>query len=119
MSRLSRVGLTPQCVHQAGLEVREQLRRTLRHVTSEKALHEDAVQRVYLNLLADILESGRQKGLFRESITPRLDAGLLMSALHGILVQGFLGGDVPERSTELLAHLKTSLVDALRRQADS
>jgi len=81
--------------------------------------HMNELQRVYLNLLADILESGRQKGFFRESINPPLDAGLLMSALHGILVQGFLGGDVPERSTELLAHLKASFVDALRRQADS
>jgi TetR/AcrR family transcriptional regulator len=81
--------------------------------------HMNELQRVYLNLLADIMESGRQKGFFRESINPRLDAGLLMSALHGILVQGFLGGDVPERSTELLAHLKATFVDALRRQADS
>src|SRR5215831_16899211 len=77
--------------------------------------HMNELQRVYLNLLTDILESGRQKGLFRESIDPRLDAALLMSALHGILVQGFLGSGVPEQSKELLAHLKTTLVDALRR----
>jgi len=81
--------------------------------------HMNELQRVYLNLLADILESGRRNGLFRESINPRLDAGLLMRALHGIRVQGFLGGDVHERSKELLAHLKSTLVDALRRQPTS
>jgi len=46
---------------------------------------------------------------------PALDAGLIISALHGILVQGFLGRAAPERSPEELDHLKATLVDTLRR----
>jgi len=71
---------------------------------------------VFLNLLVDILQSGREKGFFRDDISPALDAGLVMSALHGILVQGFLGDASPERGTRLLEQLKTRLVDALRRE---
>ena len=71
--------------------------------------------RVYRNLLADILDSGRQKGLLRETVNPILDAGLIVTALHGILVQGFMGNDAPEKSESLLQHLKTTLVDTLRR----
>lgn len=77
--------------------------------------HMSELQRVYVNLMADIIESGRQKAVFRAGVTPQLDAGLLMSALHGILVQGFLRNEPPEHSAELLAHLKTTLVDTLRR----
>jgi TetR/AcrR family transcriptional regulator len=77
--------------------------------------HMNELQRVYGNLLADIIDSGRQKGLFRPTVNPKLDAGLIMTALHGILVQGFMGGDGPERSEALLQHLKASLVDTLRR----
>jgi AcrR family transcriptional regulator len=79
--------------------------------------HMGELQRVFLNLLVDILQSGREHGLFRDDISPALDAGLVMSALHGILVQGFLGDDdSPERGTRLPEQLKTRLVDALRRE---
>lgn len=77
--------------------------------------HMSELQRVYVNLMADIIESGRQKDVFRPNVTPQLDAGLVMSALHGILVQGFLRNEPPEHSAELLAHLKSTLVDTLRR----
>ena len=80
--------------------------------------HMNELQRVYRNLLADIIDSGRQKGVFRPTVDPQLDAGLVMSALHGILVQGFMNLDGPEQPTRLLAHLKTSLVDGLRRAPD-
>ena len=79
--------------------------------------HLDELQRMYRNLLADIIESGRQKGTLRPSVRPELDAGLVISALHGILVQGFLGG-ATERSPEELDHLKATLVDTLRRRGD-
>jgi len=77
--------------------------------------HMNELQRVYVNLLADIMESGRQKGTFRSTIDPQLDAGLIMSALHGILVQGFMWNDAPDRSHALLNHLKATLVDTLRQ----
>jgi AcrR family transcriptional regulator len=78
--------------------------------------HMSELQRVFLNLLVDILQSGRAKGLFRQDVSPVVDAGLVMSTLHGILVQGFLGDVSPERGTRLLEQLKTRLVDALRRE---
>ena len=77
--------------------------------------HVNELHRVYRNLLADILDSGRQKGVFRARIDPRMDAALIMTALHGILVQGFMGHAAPEPSEALLQHLKASLVDALVR----
>jgi len=77
--------------------------------------HMNELHRVYHNLLADIIDSGRQKGVFRDSVNPRLDAGIIMTALHGILLQGFRGSEQPEQPETLLKHLKTTLVDALLR----
>ena len=78
--------------------------------------HVNELHRVYRNLLADILDSGRQKGIFRSTIAPGLEAGLIMSALYGILVQGFMntGRETDERPEVLLKHLKASLIDTLR-----
>jgi len=77
--------------------------------------HIGELQRVYRDLLADVLDSGRQKGAFRSNLDPRLDAGIIMSALHGILVQGFLLTEGAEQEPEaLLRHLKTTLVETLR-----
>ena len=77
--------------------------------------HMYELQRVYRNLLSDIIDSGRQKGVFRESVNPDLDARLIMTALYGILVQGFLGNEATGSSETLLQHLKATLVDTLRR----
>jgi AcrR family transcriptional regulator len=77
--------------------------------------HISELHRVYQNLLADIIDGGRQKGVFRPSVNPPLDAGLIMTALHGILLQGFMGDDAPANSAPLLQHLKGTLVDTLRR----
>jgi AcrR family transcriptional regulator len=77
--------------------------------------HMIELQRVYRNLLADIIDHGRQAGVFRANVTPALDAGLIMTALHGLLVQGFMGTDAGERPDAVLQHLKSALVDTLRR----
>ncbi len=77
--------------------------------------HMNELQHVFRNLLADILDSGRQKGIFRDDINPMLDSGLIMTALHGVLVQGFMGNAAPENSEAVLQHLKARLVDTLRR----
>ena len=76
--------------------------------------HMTELQRVYRNLLADILDNGRQKGIFRATVDPPLDAGLIISALHGILVQGFMHSDGVEKPEVLLEHLKGTLVELLR-----
>jgi AcrR family transcriptional regulator len=77
--------------------------------------HMNELHRVYHNMLADIIESGRQKGTLRATVAPGPDAGLIMTALHGVLLQGFLGNVSPETPAELLQHLKVTLVDTLRR----
>ena len=77
--------------------------------------HMTELQRMYRNLLGDVIDSGRQKGVLRANVRPELDADLIISALHGLLVQGFLGRATPERFPEQLEHLKGSLVDTLRR----
>lgn len=77
--------------------------------------HMTELQRMYRNLLADVIDSGRQKGTLRANVRPDLDAGLIISALHGLLVQGFLARAEPGRFPEQLEHLKAALVDTLRR----
>jgi len=78
--------------------------------------HMNELDRVFHNMLADIIDSGRQKGALRATVTPGLDAGLIMTALHGILLEGFRGTESPERPEAVLQHLKATLVDTLRRQ---
>jgi AcrR family transcriptional regulator len=77
--------------------------------------HMNELHRVYHQLLADIIDGGRQKAVFRPTVNPTLDAGLIMTALHGVLLLGFRGHDAPERPEALLQHLKATLVDTLRR----
>ena len=69
--------------------------------------------RVHASLLAEAFESGRQKGLFRSSVSPTQEASLIMATLNGILVQSFL----QEASLDpgpLLTHLKTTFIERLR-----
>lgn len=72
------------------------------------------LQRVFQTLIGNILESGRQKGLLRDGADPVLAAGLIVSALQGLLVQRAMEPDGSTAPPELLAYLKESLVDALR-----
>jgi len=68
--------------------------------------------RVYRSLLADIIESGRSKGVFRAGVNPTQDAALIMAALNGILVQGFLQEPWLDPAP-LVTHLKTSFIGRL------
>jgi AcrR family transcriptional regulator len=70
--------------------------------------------RLYRNQLAEVIERGRRNGLFRPTVSPPLDAALIVTTLNGILVQGLMGNAAPEGSDALLAHLKRMLVDGLR-----
>jgi hypothetical protein len=72
------------------------------------------LHRVYRDLLADVLERGRRSGVLRDSVRPALDAAVVMTALHGILLQRLLGDDTTH-SGELLERLRTMFVDTLRR----
>jgi len=70
--------------------------------------------RIFRNVLNDILEGGRQKGIFRSDINPAAEASLIMSALLGALVQRFVGSDFSGESEKLVSHLKTALLERLR-----
>ncbi len=70
--------------------------------------------RVYRHLICDILENGRQKGLFRPDMQPEIESSLILCALNGVLVQRFLGEGSSETGENLLAHLKATLIDRLR-----
>ncbi len=70
--------------------------------------------RIFRNLLNDILESGRQKGVFRADINPPSEASLIMCALAGALVQRFIGSDFSGESESVVAHLKTALLERLK-----
>jgi len=72
------------------------------------------LHRLYRDLLADVLERGRRRGVFRDSVRPELDASVVMTALHGILLQRLLGDDTTH-SGELLERLRNTFVDTLRR----
>jgi len=69
--------------------------------------------RIYRNLLADILQTGREKGTFRTSVTPQADAALIMATLNGILVQGFAVGGLQTDPKPLLEQLKIGLAERL------
>ena len=69
--------------------------------------------RIYRNLLADILQTGREKGVFRTSVNPPADAALIMATLNGILVQGFALGGLQTDPKPLLEQLKIGLAERL------
>jgi AcrR family transcriptional regulator len=69
--------------------------------------------RIYRNLLADILQTGREKGVFRTSVNPAADAALIMATLNGILVQGFALGGLQTDPKPLLEQLKIGLAERL------
>ena len=69
--------------------------------------------RIFRNLVNDILESGRQKGVFRADIDAASEASLMMCALAGALVQRFIGSDFSGESEVVVSHLKTALLERL------
>ena len=68
---------------------------------------------IYRNLLADILQTGRDKGTFRTSVNAQADAALIMATLNGILVQGFAIGGLQVEPKPLLEQLKIGLAERL------
>ena len=76
------------------------------------------LQRVYRDLLADVLERGRRRGIFRDSTRPVLDASVIMTALHGVLLQRLLGDETTDTAA-LFDRLRSTFVDPLRLPAIS
>lgn len=69
--------------------------------------------RIYRNLMTDIIEGARQKGLIRSDIEPRTEAAVILASLNGALMQRFLESSADEVAA-VLAHLKRTLFDRLR-----
>jgi AcrR family transcriptional regulator len=69
--------------------------------------------RIYRNILADILQTGRDRRTFRTSVDPQADAALIMATLNGILVQGFAIGGAPNDPKPLLEQFKIGLAERL------
>ena len=70
---------------------------------------------IYRNLLADILQTGREKGVFRTNVSAQADAALIMATLNGILVQGFAIKGLQVEPKPLLEQLKIGLAERLLR----
>lgn len=77
----------------------------------------EELQGMFRNLLAGIIDTGRRKATLHGGVRPERDAGLIVNALHGVLVQGFLSPG-NERALDDLNHLKATVVDGLRNRGD-
>lgn len=73
--------------------------------------------RIFRNLLNDILESGRQSGVFRPDVDPSAEASLIMSTLAGALVQRFIGSEFSGESEGVVSYLKGAMIERLRPRA--
>jgi len=68
--------------------------------------------RLFRNLLADVIEHGRQSGRFHPDVRPQLDASLIVAALDGVLIEHFMSED-PATSADLVAYLKRTSLERL------
>jgi AcrR family transcriptional regulator len=71
---------------------------------------------LYRKVLGDIIERGQQQGTMSQEVNPSLHAALIMSALNGILVQGFMQEPAPPSADRLIEQLKVTLIDRLAVQ---
>jgi len=69
--------------------------------------------RVFRKSLAEIFESGKRHGVFRHGTEPEREAGLIMAALAGLLVQHFRSDGSPDNAKDLIEHLKATLFQRL------
>ncbi len=103
-----------------GLIIRPERRRQERRPQEQRPQEQrpdDPIERVgqlydvFRSLLADVIESGRQNGCFRQELHPRLDASLILSSLGGILIERLLHDEA--HAGELLAYLKQTAFQRL------
>jgi TetR/AcrR family transcriptional regulator len=62
---------------------------------------------LFRSVLADIIERGRARGVFRADAHPRLDASLILVSLGGILIEQLMRDR--DQSAELMDHLKQTV----------
>jgi AcrR family transcriptional regulator len=71
---------------------------------------------LYRGQLKEIIERGQQNGTIAAHVDAASQAGLILSALNGILVQGFVFAESGPAPDALLGPLKAALVDTLKIQ---
>jgi AcrR family transcriptional regulator len=69
--------------------------------------------RIFGNSLADIIESGSRRGVFRSGVDAPREAALIMATLGGILVEQFMSDASRHSGKDLVEHLKTTLFQRL------
>jgi AcrR family transcriptional regulator len=108
-------------VHENVYSVRFFLNLTLRgeQHPDEMLSRVNELYRVFRDSLANIIQSGRNRGVFRTDVDPSRDAALIVAALAGILVQQFMSDESPYQPKDLIEHLKTTLFQRLVPAAGS
>jgi AcrR family transcriptional regulator len=71
---------------------------------------------LYRKQLAEVIERGQQRGTVSREVSPASHAALIMSALNGILVQGFVWPAPNPSPDAIVAQLKATLVDTIQVQ---
>jgi AcrR family transcriptional regulator len=69
--------------------------------------------RIFRSSLADVIENGRQRGVFRQDIDAKRDAALIMAGLAGILVHQFISVEPTQDPKDLIEHLKVATFQRL------
>lgn len=86
-------------------------------ITRPERRPDDPIERVgqlydvFRSLLADVIDSGRHSGRFRQDLHPRLDASLILAGLGGILIERLLHDEA--HAGEMLAYLKQTVFQRL------
>lgn len=71
-----------------------------------------ALYRLFRDLLAGVIEQGRESGRLRPDAHPQLDASLIVAALAGILIEHFVDDGSP-KPADLAAYLKRTVLERL------
>jgi AcrR family transcriptional regulator len=106
-------------VHENVYSVRFFMNLTLRadRQTDEGLTRVNALYRGFRNSLASIIESGRQRGVFRADADAARDAALIMASLAGILFQQFMSDEPPHHPKDLIEYLKVTVFQRLMTSA--
>ncbi|MBI5490465.1 MAG: TetR/AcrR family transcriptional regulator [Deltaproteobacteria bacterium] len=70
----------------------------------------------YLDLIAEIVREGQQKGIFREDVGPRVFACSLFGALDGLTLTWVIGKGRPERLQRAADAAATILIEGIRKR---
>ncbi|MBI5502594.1 MAG: TetR/AcrR family transcriptional regulator [Deltaproteobacteria bacterium] len=70
----------------------------------------------YLDLIAEIVREGQQKGIFREDVSPRVFACSLFGALDGLTLTWVIGKGKPERLQRAADAAATILIEGIRKR---